>query len=92
MILVETALLGCHFQIICFGLKVGLEGGWARLEFKIFIVVFSLGFIQLQDFLFLKKTYPIVDLPLLENRLLGYFVRMWDGWGGGGPILLRLLK
>ena len=22
-----------------------------------------------------------MDLLLLENRLLGYFVRMWDGWG-----------
>ena len=44
-------------------------------------MVFFLEFIQLQDFLLLKKTYPIVDLLLLENRLVGYFVRMWDGWG-----------
>ena len=34
LILVETAVLGCHFQIICFGLKVGLEVEWARLEFR----------------------------------------------------------
>ena len=63
--------------LICFGFKVGLKGGWAGLEFS--IVVFFLGFIQLRNFLLLKKTYPIVDLLLLENRLLGYFVRMWDG-------------
>ena len=48
--MVETAVLGCHFQTICFDLKVGLEGGWDRLEFKVSIVVFFLGFIQLQDF------------------------------------------
>ena len=80
--MVETAVLGGHFQIICFGLKVGLERRRARLELiKVSLAVFFLGFIQLQDFLLLKKMYPIVDLLLLENRLLGYFVRMWNGWG-----------
>ena len=54
-------------QFICFGLKVGLKEGWARLESKVSIVLFFLGFIRLQDFLLLKKTYPIVDLLLLEN-------------------------
>ena len=44
----ETAVLGCHSQIIWFGIKVGLEGGWARLKFKVSIVVFFLGFIQMK--------------------------------------------
>ena len=55
MKLVKTAVLGCYFQVICFGLKVGLEGGWARLEFKVSIVVFFLGFIQLQEIYNLKS-------------------------------------
>ena len=59
--MVKTAVSGCHFQIICFGLKVGLEEGWARLDFKVSIVVFFLGFIQWQEFLLSKKMYPIVD-------------------------------
>ena len=44
-------------------------------------MVFFLRFIQLQDFLLPKKMYLIVDLLLVENQLLSYFVRMWDGWG-----------
>ena len=42
--LAETAVLGCHFQIISFYLKVGLEGEWAKLEFKVSMVVFFLRF------------------------------------------------
>ena len=45
--MVETAVLGCHFQIICFGLKVGLEVEWARLELgfisSIFLGIYSIA-------------------------------------------------
>ena len=69
--------LPLSFYLFCL-VWISLEGAWVMQEFKVSILVFFLGFNQLQDFLWLKKAFPIMGLPLPDNRLLGIFVIMLD--------------